>query len=270
MDNTNQSQTNQSQTTESQSSQTQANTATNANQILQSAWATQIDSQTAQQFTGLSQVRMARANQLQREAASLTKAYGATDPGVLEVQASLQNEQTYASRLGVARDNTSTTAPTPPANGWALYGRVRNADLTPAPQLTVFLADRGRAWLKRYAYAFTDQNGNFTLSYTPPATGKQARHGKGGVAEAAEHLVDDAEVLLGDTPRSAAGRAAAALTAYVEVSNSTCKLVYVDATPISLATGAAVYRDIVLTGDGPLGTPPCEPGAPAPVPPARK
>lgn len=226
-----------------QTKQTQTAQGTTANQILQNAWTTQIDSQTAQQLTGLVQVRQARANQLQRETVSLTKAYGAADPGVLAVQASLQNEQTFASRLGVAHDTTSTAAPTAPANGWVLYGHVRNADLTPAAHLTVFLADEGRAWLKKYAYAFTDQTGYFTLSYTPPAAGRKAR--------------EDEE-------------AAKALSAYVEVSNASCKLMYVDAAAMSIATGVAVYRDIVLSGEGPLGTPPCEPGAPSSVPRLRK
>ena len=209
---------------------------------------TQIDSQTAQQFTGLTQVRQARANQLQREVVSLTREYGASDPGVLAVQASLRNEQTFATRLGVARDTTSTTAPAAPPNGWVLYGRVRNADLTPAPQLTVFLADESRAWLTKYAYAFTDQNGLFTLSYTPSApTPAPAPGGKARQSAAPEPL-----------------------SAYVEVSNPACKLLYVDATPTSIASGAVVYRDIVLSGDGPIGTPPCEPGAPTSVPPGKK
>jgi hypothetical protein len=68
---------------------------------------------------------------------------------------------------------TSTTAPAAPANGWVIYGRVRNADLTPAPQLTVFLADQSRAWLSNYGYAFTDQTECFTLSYGRPASAKK-------------------------------------------------------------------------------------------------
>src|SRR5580704_4745838 len=64
------------------------------NQILQESWAASVDSQTALQFTGLSQVRQARTNQLQREVTSLTKTYGPNDPGVIAVQTSLQFQQT--------------------------------------------------------------------------------------------------------------------------------------------------------------------------------
>jgi hypothetical protein len=217
--------------------------APSATQILQTSWGGAIDTQTAQQFTGLSQVRMARVNQLQREAASLAKTYGPTDPGVLAVQASVTYQQTFGSRLGVVSTTTSTTAPTAPANGWVVYGRVRNADLTPAPQLTVFLADEARVWLKRYAYAFTDQTGYFTLTYTPVSSRKV---------------------------RQAEAVAPEALSAYLEVSNASCKLMYLDTSPMSLATGAAVYRDIVLSAEVPLGSPPCEQGSSASTPPAKK
>ena len=70
--------------------------------------------------------------------------------------------------------------------------------------------------------------------------------------------------------QGAAPAAAGPLTAYLEVSNPACKLVYVDATPMSINVGATIYRDIVLSAEVPLGTPPCEPGAPASVPPAKK
>lgn len=219
---------------------------TTANQILQSTWATSVDAQTAQQFTGLAQVRQARANQLQRQVTALTQAYGANDPRVVAAQAALANQQTFASRLGVVETTTSTPAPTVPVNGWVVYGRVLNADQSPAPQLTVFLADESRAWLQQYAYAFTDQTGYYTLSYAPPAsttTGKKPRQ-----SEAVESL---------------------ALSAYLEVSNGACKLMYIDSSPMSIATGASISRDIVLSANVPLGTAPCEPSAAPSTPPAQ-
>ena len=161
----------------------------------------------------------------------------------------------------MARDTTSITAPTAPANGWVVYGRVRNADLTPAPQLTVFLADQqSRAWLMAYGYAFTDQTGYFTLSYAPSPTGKP------DTVPAAPPATDK----TASGTQGAAPAAAGPLTAYLEVSNPACKLVYVDATPMSITVGATIYRDIVLSAEVPLGTPPCEPGAPASMPPAKK
>lgn len=214
-------------------------------QVLEQSWGANMDQQGAQQFSGLSQVRQARASQLQREYNSLSQAYGPNDPGVQAVKASLTYQQTLASRLGLASTTTGTTAPATPANGWVVYGRVRNADLTPAPQLTVFLADESRAWLKQYAYAFTDQTGYFTLTYDP-SVGAQ---GKGKT-------------------RSAQASALAALSAYLEVSNAACQLMYLDSTPMSLAPGSSIYRDIVLDANVPLGSPPCQQGAAPTTPPA--
>jgi hypothetical protein len=216
-------------------------------QVLQQSWGANMDQQTARQFSGLSLVRQARASQLQREYNSLAQAYGANDPGVQAVRASLTYQQTLGSRLGLASTTSGTTAPKTPVNGWAVYGRVRNADLTPAPQLTVFLADDSRAWLKQFAYAFTDQTGYFTLTYDPSATAAGSRKTRQSQAAASETL-----------------------SAYLEVSNETCKLMYIDATAMSLKPGASVYRDIVLDANVPLGSPPCQQGAAPTTPPATK
>jgi hypothetical protein len=203
-----------------------------ATQIQSTSTAT-TDAQTALQYTGLTQIRQARANQLQRQVTSLTQAYGANDPRVVAAQAALANQQTFASRLGLVQTDTSTTAPTAPANGWVIYGRVLNADNSPAPQLTVFLADETRAWLQQYAYAFTDQTGYFTLS------------------------------------SSSLGYQAQTFSVYLEVSNSACKLMYIDSSPMSIAVGASISRDIVLSANVPLGTAPCEPSAAPSTPPAQ-
>jgi hypothetical protein len=174
----------------------------------------------------------------------LTNIFGADDPGVQALQASLRDQQAFAAKLGVISDAASTEVPTAPPNGWVLYGRVRHADLTPAPRLTVFLADPNRAWLKKYGYAFTDETGFFTLTYAPAApVAKKAR------------AADTADSASQNPP----------LTAYVEVSNADCKLVYLDDTLQSIATGTVVYRDILLLADA-LGNPPCEPGASTSVP----
>jgi len=215
-------------------------------QILQESWGANMDQQGAQQFSGLSLVRQGRASQLQREYNSLSQAYGPDDPGVQAVKASLTYQQTLSSRLGLASATTGTTAPATPINGWVVYGRVRNADLTPAPKLTVFLADDSRAWLKQYAYAFTDQTGYFTLTYDPSAAA------------------------VGRKTRSAQVAASAALSAFLEVSDAACKLMYIDATAMSLKSGASVYRDIVLDASVPLGSPPCQQGAGPSTPPATK
>ena len=235
------------QSSESQSQSKASETNDAGNQLLQTAWASQVDAQTTQQFTGLAAVRQARVNQLQREAALLIRLYGANDSRVQAVQANLANQQAFAVKLGVARDASATAAPTAPAGGWVLYGHVRHADLTPAAQYTVFLADKGRSWLTPYGYAFTDQNGYYELSYAPaPVTPSGTKAGQKHAA------------------------AAAPLSAFVEVSDAACHLVFVDTTTTAFPVGAAINKDIVLASDNPLGTPPCQEGAPPATPPAQK
>jgi len=243
------------------STTSQTSTTPTASQLVQGSWAASVDAQTAQQFTALTAVRQARTNQLQRQVASLTTAYGASDPRTVAVQSSLTTQQTFATRLGIASTTTSTTAPTIPANGWVVYGRVRNADSSPAPQLTVFLADESRAWLQKYAFAFTDQTGYFTLTYAPPADPTTPVHKK--TRRAADKETDkDGDKQSEGTPEP--------VSVYLEVSNAGCKLMYIDTTPMSISVGASIYRDILLSAEVPLGTPPCEPGAPPSAPPAKK
>lgn len=214
-------------------------------QILQNAWTANVDSQTAQQFTGLTQIRQARANQLTRVVANLTQTYGASDPRTVAAQSSLTSEQTFSSRLGLVKATTATPVPTPPTNGWVIYGRVLNADQSPAVQFTVFLADATRAWLQQYAYAFTDQTGYYTLTYAAP-------QGESAVPGKEAHRVASAQPF----------------SAYLEVQNSACKLMFVDTTPMSISTGAAIRRDVQLSAQGSVGTPPCDSGAPSQTPPA--
>jgi hypothetical protein len=205
------------------------NTATKtANQeILQQLQAANIDSQTAAQFSGLTLIRQARISQLQRQAASMTALRGATDPGVVALQASIQSQQSLASQLGAVRDQALTPVPSVPANGWVLHGRVRDQNLQPVAQLTVLLLNEQKTWLRTYGYAYTDPTGYFILSYAP-----------------AESRKSDL---------------AASLSAYLEVLDQKREPLYIDGSAFTLSTGATLYRDIVLASLTTLGNPP--PGA---------
>ena len=63
---------------------------------------------------------------------------------------------------------------------------------------------------------------------------------------------------------------AAALSAYLQKSNAACKLMFVDAAPMSIFTGAAIRRDIQLSAQGSVGAPPCDSAAPSQTPPAKQ
>ena len=206
-----------------------------AQQLLQEAWVTNIDSQTVQQMTSLGQVRLARINQLQRQAATGTALKGADDPEVAAIQGSILSQQILVANLGVARNQAAVTAPIIPAKGWVVYGYVRDQNLQPVAQLTVFLVNEQKNWLRAYGYAFTDQTGYFNLSYTPAA--------------------------------GARASTTAVLSAFLEVIDQKRQPLYIDSSPFSIGIGTGPYRDVVLSGAGPLGKPPA--GADA-VPPAAK
>lgn len=58
---------------------------------------------------------------------------------------------------------------TPPSQvaktGWALNGRVYNAQMQPAAGFTVFLVDIGNRFQQQYGFATTDRTGYFLLNY---------------------------------------------------------------------------------------------------------
>jgi hypothetical protein len=199
------------------------NTAT-AKSLMNDAWASNSDAQTAQQLGGLTLVRQARINQQQREATALTAEYGATDADVVALKTSIGAQQAVASVLGATRDIANTTAPTVPANGWVLHGRVRDKNLQPIATLSICLVDEQKSWLGGYAY--TDATGYFTLSNTPAASAP----------------------------------APSPLSAYLEILNQSGQPLYIDSTAFTLNADASLYRDIVLASQTPLGSPP--PGAP--------
>ncbi len=141
--------------------------AATAKSLMNDAWASNINAQTAQQLTSITLVRQARINQQQREATALTAEYGATDSGVVALNASISDQQSLAGVLGATRDIATTTAPTVPQNGWILHGRVRDKNLQPIATLTICLVDEQKSFLSAYGYAYTDATGYYSITYTP-------------------------------------------------------------------------------------------------------
>lgn len=208
--------------------------------------ATTISSQATQQLNGLTLIRQAKTNQLQRQATALAAQNGATDPTVVALQQTIQTQQALAAQLGAAQTLVSTNAPSVPAGGWVVYGYVRDQNLQPVAQLTVFLVNEQKVWLRGFGYAFTSDTGYFEIDYSPPtvAAKKRARAGTKVAAETASSDIS-----------------AAAGTAYLEVLNQKRQPLYIDSSAFSIATGSAIYRDVFLAGQTPLGSAP--PGASA-------
>jgi hypothetical protein len=204
------------------------------------------DTNAATSVQTLQQVHQARVSQLTRAAATLKAKFGASDPRTVAAQAKVTAETSIVAQVSVASQQASTPAPTVATGGWALHGRVYDAQLKPAAQLTVYLVDNTKTYQQQYGFAYTDSTGYFLINYAPPA-----------------------------------GQAASTTPLYVSVANTKGEQVYLSSTAFAPAAGSASYQSLSLaTGAKPLGdlpaqiqkvaVPPEAEKAPAPKPPAAK
>jgi hypothetical protein len=182
------------------------------------------DTSAATSVQTLQQVHQARLSQLTRAAATLTAKFGASDPRTVAAQAAATAETNLVAQVSVASQQASTPAPTVAAGGWALHGRVYDAQLKPAPQLTVYLVDNTKTYQQEYGFAYTDATGYFLINYAPPA-----------------------------------GQATSTTPLYVAIANAKSEPVYLSTTAFQPAANAAAYQSISLAaGEKPLGDPPAE------------
>jgi hypothetical protein len=94
------------------------------------------DDVAAQRVQTLTWVHQARAAQLSRSAAS--PQYRADDQGVKSTEAAAAAAKATAAEVTVVHHQVTTADPQVAANGWALHGRVFDAQLAPAPGYTVW------------------------------------------------------------------------------------------------------------------------------------
>jgi hypothetical protein len=196
---------------------------------------TTADGVATQSVADLKLVHQARVAQLTRTAAFLKAKYGAGDPRTKSAQDAVAAAQVTVARVSMVHQQVSTAAPQVAATGWALYGRVFNAQIQPVTGYTVFLVDAQKSYQQAYGFAYTDNTGYFLISYPGPT---------GATAPA------------GTTPASAA-TSAATVQLFVEVADANAQPVYLSTTAFQPATGNATYQNIVLpAGEKPIGDPP--------------
>ncbi|HEY3860551.1 MAG TPA: hypothetical protein VGO59_01580 [Verrucomicrobiae bacterium] len=180
------------------------------------------DTASAQSLQSLQQVHQARLAQQTRAAASLTAQFGAADARTIKAQAAVAASNATITRVSIVSQQHSTAAPEVAAKGWALHGRVFNSQFQSAANLTVFLVDAQKNFLRQYGFAYTDSTGYFLLNYA-----------------------------------GAAHESSATGQLFIEVASKTGKPIYLSATPFVPTTGSAAYQNITLpAGEKPLGIPP--------------
>jgi hypothetical protein len=200
------------------------------------------DTTAAQRIQFLQQVLAARIRPLTRTAHALKAQYGADDPGVKAAEGNVATATLTAARIGMAQRQTATPDPQVSANGWALQGRVFDAQLQPMSDFTVFLVDASKTYQQQYGFAYTDAGGYFLLNYAGPEAAAQ------------------------DKP----AKVAPAPDLFVEIANAKTKPVFLSTIPFRPTAGGATYLNVVLpSGNVPIGDPPPQIRHVA-VPPTRK
>jgi hypothetical protein len=192
------------------------------------------DTTAAQRVQELQWVHQARVSQLTRTAAALMTQYGSNDSRVKSAEAALAAANLTAARVGMAQRQAATIEPQVSASGWALHGRVFDAQLQPVSGFTVFLVDASKTYQQAYGFAYTDNTGYFLLNYPGP----------------------DAATKAGS---ATSVKAAAAPDLFVEVTDANAAPVYLSTTPFQPVPGTATYQNITLTpGNASIGDPPAQ------------
>ena len=214
------------------------------------------------QFATLTSVRQARVNLFQRQAAAMTTVPGTTASDTVPGQVSIAFQQLSAAKFSAVNEQATTPAPTLPANGWVLHGRVRDAKLQPVAKLTVTLTDQEKAWQKQYGYAFTDATGYFSLTYAPPAPPAASSSPSTTGATTTGAVVTGAATpgTPAATPAAMGPAATTPTTAqtdlHLQLLNEAGQPVYFDSQSFALTPGVALYREITNVSTQPLGSPP--------------
>jgi hypothetical protein len=199
------------------------------------------DNVAAQRVQTLAWAHQARAAQLSRSAASLKAQYGPDDPGVKSAEAGAAAANATAAQVAVVHHQVTTADPPVAAAGWALHGRVFDAQLAPASGHTVFLVDSAKTYQQAYGFAYTDPTGYFLLNYPGPA-------GASGQTPSAAS---------GQTPSEAAPQAATTPELFVGVVDTKAQPVFLSTTAFQPVIGSATYQNLPA-GQQPIGDPPPE------------
>lgn len=183
------------------------------------------DSTAAKSVQMLQQVHRSRLALRTRTAATLTAKYGADDPRAQAAQSAVTATTLTVNRVAMVSQQLTTPAPQVSANGWALHGRVFDAQGKPLAKYTVFLVDSQNVFQEAYGFAYTDETGYFLLE----SVGQEGK----------------------------ATSRVASVPLMVEIANDKGQPVYRSATAVPPSIGIASYQNIMLTeGNQQIGDPP--------------
>ncbi len=173
---------------------------------------------------GLHRVRRVKDSSLKREQEHLTKKLGPKHPRVVRLVHKKEVNQVLARNLTVEIDRAKTGVPSVDETTWVLHGFVRDKRSKGVPNLTMGLYDERGNWIRQLGYGCTDKRGYFSIIY---------------------HQKEEAQPEI-----------PASMKLFLYVSNKEHKILYKDPDPLYLRVGEIVYREIYLTGEEDICTPP--------------
>lgn len=189
------------------------------------------DTTAAERIRHLQWVQQARVSQLSRMAAALKAQYGANDAGVKSAETAVAGARAAGARAAIVHWQMTTAEPEVSQQGWALHGRVFDAERNPVSGFMVFLVDATKAYQQAYGFAYTDDTGYFLLNY------------EGGAKEPSEGSATQQRVHSTDL--------------FFGVADHSGRSVYVIQAAIQPVAGVATYHNIFLS-EGNVGAPPAE------------
>lgn len=229
-------------------------------------------------------VQAARVSGLKRAAAAAVATYGADSTEATAAKQAVTTAQAKTGQLQIVSQKAATTPPTVASTGWALHGRVYDANLNPQERYTVFMVDAQNNYIGDYGFSYTDSTGYFLLQYKGADTSGSSSAKESGaessdtaaVSSERDELVDLSSILLPEDSgySGAASKAASpssAPQAYVQVCDASANPVLSNSTAFAPVTGQATYQVLTLSASGQtLGDPPAEIRAVAMPPAADK
>jgi len=184
---------------------------------------TAADQQRAMELERLKIISEAKAGSMEREAARLGAKLGLEHPRVQALTDAIEINRGFLRDLVIEVERARTDIPTVDEKSWVLHGYVRDQDLKGVAGLTVAVYDEKGVWVERLGFACTKEKGYFRLTAT--------------------------DLAIADRP------------VFIRVLNNGA-LLYADKSGLKPEMGKMDYREITLSGEAHVCTPP--PGSSAP------
>jgi hypothetical protein len=124
------------------------------------------DTQRAEELDRLKTMREAQTGGMEREAARLTDKLGSDHPRVMALTRAMEINRGFVRDLVIEAERARTDIPTVDPKSWVLHGYVRDQDLKGVAGLTVAVYNEKGAWVERLGFACTNEKGYFRLTAT--------------------------------------------------------------------------------------------------------